>query len=254
MEYIAGIEKAFKEHIGSDSINKLREKITDKPMILIAGDQLTGKSTQAKNLAEYYRGTFYSVGNLFREVAAKRGITVAEQAKLLLTERGIDVEIDYKTCEMISGDSIATNLGVIEGRQPAYMGSFMQELGKRNLVRIYFQCSIREQALRFLRREIGELAYQKGLANVPDIDYRTLKSLQDEIYNLELQDSNEVIQKFVDNQSRDEDDRERYSSLYGFDYGNLSGYDIVINTTNKEADFVFKEVVSELENFGFRTN
>ncbi len=254
MEYIAGIEKAFKDYIGSDSINKLREKITDKPMILIAGDQLTGKSTQAKNLAEYYRGTFYSVGNLFREVAAKKGITVAEQAKLLLTERGIDVEIDYKTCEMISGNSIDTNLGVIEGRQPAYMGSFMQELGKRNLVRIYFQCSIREQALRFLRREIGELAYQKGLANVPDIDYRTLKSLQDEIYNLELQDSNEVIQKFVDNQSRDEDDRERYSSLYGFDYGNLSGYDIVINTTNKEADFVFKEVVSELENFGFRTN
>tara|TARA_Y100001970_G_scaffold235179_1_gene294001 strand:- start:3362 stop:4126 length:765 start_codon:yes stop_codon:yes gene_type:complete len=254
VEYIAGIEKAFKDYIGSDSINKLREKITDKPMILIAGDQLTGKSTQAKNLAEYYRGTFYSVGNLFREVAAKKGITVAEQAKLLLTERGIDVEIDYKTCEMISGNSIDTNLGVIEGRQPAYMGSFMQELGKRNLVRIYFQCSIREQALRFLRREIGELAYQKGLANVPDIDYRTLKSLQDEIYNLELQDSNEVIQKFVDNQSRDEDDRERYSSLYGFDYGNLSGYDIVINTTNKEADFVFKEVVSELENFGFRTN
>ncbi len=254
MEYIAGIEKAFKDYIGSDSINKLREKITDKPMILIAGDQLTGKSTQAKNLAEYYRGTFYSVGNLFREVAAKKGITVAEQAKLLLTERGIDVEIDYKTCEINSGNSIDTNIGVIEGRQPAYMGIFMQELGKRNLVRIYFQCSIREQALRFLRREIGELAYQKGLANVPDIDYRTLKSLQDEIYNLELQDSNEVIQKFVDNQSRDEDDRERYSSLYGFDYGNLSGYDIVINTTNKEADFVFKEVVSELENFGFRTN
>ena len=254
MEYIIGIENAFKEYISSDSINKLREKITNKPMILIAGDQLTGKSTQAKNLAEYYRGTFYSVGNLFREVAAKRGITVAEQAKLLLTERGIDVEIDYKTCEMISGDSITTNLGVIEGRQPAYMGSFMQELGKRNLVRIYFQCSIREQALRFLRREIGEVAYQKGLANVPDIDYSNLKSLQDEIYNLELPDSNEVIQKFVDNQSRDEDDRERYSSLYGFDYGNLSVYDIVINTTNKEADFVFKEVVSELKNFGFRTN
>ena len=254
MEYIIGIEKAFKEYISSDSINKLREKITNKPMILIAGDQLTGKSTQAKNLAEYYRGTFYSVGNLFREVAAKRGITVAEQAKLLLTERGIDVEIDYKTCEMISGDSITTNLGVIEGRQPAYMGSFMQELGKRNLVRIYFQCSIREQALRFLRREIGEVAYQKGLANVPDIDYSNLKSLQDEIYNLELPDSNEVIQKFVDNQSRDEDDRDRYSSLYGFDYGNLSGYDIVINTTNKEADFVFNEVVSELEKLGFRTN
>jgi len=131
VEYIVGIEKAFKEHIGSDSINKLRENITDKPMILIAGDQLTGKSTQAKNLAEHYNGTFYSVGNLFREVATKRGITVAEQAKLLLTERGIDVEIDYKTCEMISGKSIDTNLGVIEGRQPAYMGSCLPSITPR---------------------------------------------------------------------------------------------------------------------------
>ena len=254
MEYIVGIEKAFKEYIGLDSIKKLRENITEIPMILIAGDQLTGKSTQAKNLAEHYSGTFYSVGNLFREVADKRGITVAEQAKLLLTERGIDVEIDYKTCEMISGKNIDTNLGVIEGRQPAYMGSFMQDLGKSNIVRIYFQCSIREQALRFLRREIGEVAYLKGLEKVPDIHYNTLESLQDEIYNLELADSNEVIEKFVENQNRDEDDRERYSSLYGFDYGNLSGYDIVVNTTNKEADSVFKEVISELQNFGFRTN
>ena len=120
------------------------------------------KSTQPKNLSKYFSGTFHSVGNLFREVAAKRGITVAEQAKLLLTERGIDVEIDYKTCEMISGENISTNLGVIEGRQPAYMGSFMENLGKKNIVRIYFQCSIRDQALRFLRREIGEDAYTKG--------------------------------------------------------------------------------------------
>ena len=114
MEYISGIEAAFKNYIGLDSIDKLRNSINQKPMILIAGDQLTGKSTQAKNLANYFGGTFHSVGNLFREVAAKRGITVAEQAKLLLTERGIDVEIDYKTCEMISGENIRTNIGVIE--------------------------------------------------------------------------------------------------------------------------------------------
>ena len=99
MEYIDGIDTAFKKYIGPDSVEKLRSSINQKPMILIAGDQLTGKSTQAKNLSKYFSGTFHSVGNLFREVAAKRGITVAEQAKLLLTERGIDVEIDYK--EMI---------------------------------------------------------------------------------------------------------------------------------------------------------
>jgi len=254
VDYISGIDAAFKKYIGPNSVNKLKNSINHKPMILIAGDQLTGKSTQAKNLANYFNGTFHSVGNLFREVAAKRGISVAEQAKLLLTERGIDVEIDYKTCEMISGKNISTNLGVIEGRQPAYMGSFMQNLGKSNIIRIYFQCSIRDQALRFLRREIGEGAYIRGIENVPDIIYDNLESLKDEIFNLGLDDSNAVIESFTGNQDRDNDDRARYSSLYGFDYGNLEGYDIVIDTSNKEADFVFKEVIGELERNGFRTN
>ena len=107
-------------------------------MILIAGAQLTGKSTQAKNLAEYFDGEFYSVGSLFRQAAKERGITVAEQARLLLVERGIDVEIDYKTCQMISGSSTNSSLGVVEGRQPAYMGSFMASFGKKNIVRLYF--------------------------------------------------------------------------------------------------------------------
>ena len=254
MEYISGIETAFKKYIGLDSVDKLRNSINQKPMILIAGDQLTGKSTQAKNLAKYFSGTFHSVGNLFREVAAKRGITVAEQAKLLLTERGIDVEIDYKTCEMISGENISTNLGVIEGRQPAYMGSFMENLGKKNIIRIYFQCSIRDQALRFLRREIGEDAYTKGMENVPDMAYDSLESLKDEIFNLGLAEGDDAVERFIENQDRDSDDRARYSSLYGFDYGNLDVYDIVINTTNKEADFVFKEVISELQKSSFRTN
>ena len=65
-------------------------------MILIAGDQLTGKSTQAKNLANYFSGTFHSVGNLFREVAAKRGITVAEQAKLLLQKEVLTLKLIIK--------------------------------------------------------------------------------------------------------------------------------------------------------------
>ena len=40
----------------------------------------------------------------------------------------------------------------------------------------------------------------------------------------------------MENQNRDEDDRHRYSGLYGFDYGNLEGYDIILNTNEKEPD------------------
>ena len=77
-------------------------------------------------------GRFSFSWDTVSESADSRGISVAEQARLLLTERGIDVEIDYKTCEMIAGDEITSNLGVIEGRQPAYMGNFMSSLGRRS--------------------------------------------------------------------------------------------------------------------------
>ena len=254
MNYISGIESAFKTYISDDSINLLRKSITDKPMILIAGDQLTGKSTQAKNLAEHFGGDFYSVGSLFRDAAKERGITVAEQARLLLVERGIDVEIDYKTCQMIGGSRITTNLGVVEGRQPAYMGSFMANLGKKNIVRLYFQCSILEQALRFLRREIGEEFYQLGRKSIPKKDYKTLESLRDEIQLLNINNKQRAIDDFIENQNRDSDDRHRYSELYGFDYGNLEGYDFVIDTNDKEPEVVFDIVIKKLEDFGFRAD
>jgi len=251
VDYISGIESAFRTYIGDESIKKLVSNITDKPMILIAGDQLTGKSTQAEKLAEYFGGVFHSVGMLFRQSALDRGITVAEQARLLLTERGIDVEIDYKTCEMIAGHQISSNLGVIEGRQPAYMGSFMVSLGKRDIVRLYFQCSIREQALRFLRREVGEEAYVLGKLNIPDKDYDNLEDLNSEIKLLKLNGGNQVMDQFSENQNRDQDDRSRYSELYGFDYGNLDGYDIIMDTNDKEPEEVFLEVIDKLKSFGF---
>ena len=92
------------------------------------------------------------------------------------------------------------------------------------------------------------------MENVPDMAYDSLESLKDEIFNLGLAEGDDAVERFIENQDRDSDDRARYSSLYGFDYGNLDGYDIVINTTNKEADFVFKEVISELQKSSFRTN
>ena len=254
MDYISGIASAFKTYIGEGSIDELQENITDKPMILIAGDQLTGKSTQAERLADFFKGSFHSVGSLFREAAKKRGITVAEQARLLLVERGIDVEIDYKTCQVITGAEINSVLGVVEGRQPAYMGSFMATLGKKNMVRLYLRCSIREQALRFLRRESGELAYLAGKSQIPEKDYKTLESLNTEIEYLDIDGKDEIITDFIENQNRDEDDRHRYSELYGFDYGNLKGYDIILDTNNKEPDEVFEEIVEKLEEFDFRAN
>jgi cytidylate kinase len=56
-------------------------------MLLVAGDQLTGKSTLAKNLSKTLNGTYWSVGNAFRAVAASRAISTAELSERLLKVR-----------------------------------------------------------------------------------------------------------------------------------------------------------------------
>ena len=247
MKYIEGIEKAFKEYIGENSIDELKRSITEKPMILIAGDQLTGKSTQAKRLSKIYNGKNLSVGTLFREEAKKRGVSVAEQARLLKKERGIDVQIDYSTCKMIGGAELDSDLAVIEGRQPAFMGGFMESIGKDNLVRIYLECSVREQALRFLKRETTKEDYLFVKENLPKEDFGNLEDVAKEINGMEIPNTESVMDAFIDNQNRDEDDRERYHKLYGFDYRDASGYDIIINTNDKEVGDVAKEINESIE-------
>ncbi len=114
MDPLKGIERTFTTHIGPDAVKRLMATITPLPVILIAGDQLTGKSTQARTLAGHFNGVYRSVGELFREAAARRGISIAEQARRLLTERGLDVEIDYATCEWIGGAGLDSSMAVIE--------------------------------------------------------------------------------------------------------------------------------------------
>ena len=247
MKYIEGIGKAFKEYIGEHSIDELKNSITEKPMILIAGDQLTGKSTQAKRLSEKYNGKNLSVGTLFREEAKRRGVSVAEQARLLKNERGIDVQIDYSTCKMIGGSELDANLAIIEGRQPAFMGGFMESLGKKELVRIYLECSVREQALRFLKRETTKEDYLFVKDKLPKGDFENLENVAKEIDKLAIPNTKSVMKSFIDNQNRDEDDRERYHKLYGFDYRDVEGYDVIINTTNKEVEDVAKEIIESIE-------
>jgi hypothetical protein len=83
----------------------------------------------------------------------------------------VDVEIDYKTCEMIGGSQLDGNIGVIEGRQPAFMGVYMREaFQKESLLSIYLHCDIRERALRYLLREVGQEAHTIASERLPLLD------------------------------------------------------------------------------------
>ncbi|EGC38886.1 hypothetical protein DICPUDRAFT_75550 [Dictyostelium purpureum] len=274
----------YKNYIGKNSIDHLKQLVeinkvnnTSIPCILLGGTQLTGKSTLGKNLAKHYGGGhFYSVGGFFREAAQSIGLTIAEQSRLLrivqenldqnsvddalkrLGGRRMDIEMDYKTCEIIAGgDKNSQQLYkylVIEGRQPAIMGTLLESLGREDLIKIYVTCSARERAIRFISREIGEEYAQqadKYLSNNYKSD-ESLSSLTNEISKLPIPSIKSIAEAFQKNQNRDEDDRKRYIDLYGLDYEDISYYDICIDTTGNTAETNFKKATEYIDRYDFK--
>ncbi|KAN0029815.1 hypothetical protein ACTA71_007952 [Dictyostelium dimigraforme] len=284
------ISKAYLDYFGKNAISDLKLIIEKNninkssiPNILIGGTQLTGKSTMGKKLANHFsKGKFYSVGGLFREAAALANISVAEQSKLLriiqenkdqssvedalkrLGGKRLDIEMDYKTCQIISGinnlkdgknEKENYNYLVIEGRQPATMGYFTESLGRKDLIKIYVTCSSRERAIRFIGREIGEqyaIEADKFLSTSSEKVNGPLSNLSKEISKLPIPNIDYIVKEFEKNQNRDEDDRQRYIDLYGMDYEDLGYYDFVIDTTGETAENNFNKAIKYLNDIEFK--
>lgn len=66
-------------------------------IITFSGTHGAGKSTTAKALAKRLGYEFYSVGDVMREIASERGLTVKELAEHLAREPEIDRDIDNRT-------------------------------------------------------------------------------------------------------------------------------------------------------------
>ena len=68
--------------------------------IAISGKAGTGKSSVAKLLAGKLKYRHYSMGDIQREIAKKKGISIAELGELEKTDPGIDNMIDERQREI----------------------------------------------------------------------------------------------------------------------------------------------------------
>src|SRR3989338_11659150 len=84
-------------------------------IIVISGRAGSGKSTIAKALSKRLNLKHYSMGDLTRQVAKERGITLLELGKLEESDDSIDRAIDNKQRELGKGDNF-----VIDGRLSAF--------------------------------------------------------------------------------------------------------------------------------------
>ncbi|MFC1769291.1 (d)CMP kinase [Nanoarchaeota archaeon] len=84
-------------------------------IIVISGRAGSGKSTIAKIIAKKLNLTHYSMGDLTRQIAKEKGISLLDLGKIEEIDDSIDKELDEKQKELGKGDNF-----VIDGRLSAF--------------------------------------------------------------------------------------------------------------------------------------
>ncbi len=85
-------------------------------LIVISGLHGTGKSTCSNYLAKYFKLNYLSAGQIFRDMAIKKSMSIAEFSELASVDTKIDFEID----NMIIEESEKGNT-ILEGQLSAWM-------------------------------------------------------------------------------------------------------------------------------------
>lgn len=173
-------------------------------IITISGTPGSGKSTLAKNLARKLGLKHYSTGDLMREMAAERHISLIELSKIAEKDRSIDEELDQRQIELGKTEEDF----IIDGRLsfhfiPNSIKIFITASQKERAERIYADNIRKENNISFestlkdlKRREISEKRRYKKYYN---LDY-TKKSQYDLVIDntgLQAEDGLRIAMDFL---------------------------------------------------------
>jgi cytidylate kinase len=111
-------------------------------VVTIGGPHGTGKSTYAKMIARQFKLRYVSAGQLFRDLAKEKGVSLEELSKQAASSPETDRMIDERSVtEAKKGDA------VIEGQLAAWMARDLAQ------VRIYLKAPDEERVARIANRD-----------------------------------------------------------------------------------------------------
>jgi len=186
-------------------------------IITISGTAGSGKSTAAKMVAAHLNAEYVSVGNMRREIARKRGMSLLELNEYAKTHPETDVEVDKEVSSMVREFSNGGKHVVVEGRMQFY---FLPES-----LKIFIKVSPEEGARRIWN----------DLQNKATREARNEGSIS----------SQEQMEKEI--VTRDKQDSLRYLKYYGVDHRDEKQYDLVIDSTSLTPDEVVEEILDFID-------
>jgi cytidylate kinase len=241
-----GIEAVFAKHVGASALAALPSTFSSKPVVLIAGDQLTGKSTAARTVAAALGGLGSGTGGLVREAAAAAGQPVEEFVKQLPAR--FDVDLDWQATKRIAKGEVA----VFESRLAGHLGQMLERLGRKNVVSVYLVASPRERALRYLERELSPAVRARIEPRLHLPPEATLEEALAAVVALGDPEASPIATRMKDIANRDHVDHARLKGLYGVDYQDRSAFDVVIVTDKKAPAEVQREILDAVGAIGSR--
>ena len=172
------------------------------PVITVSGPHGTGKSTYAKALAEALGLRYVCAGELFRELAKERNLSLEAFSTLAAKDPAIDKLIDERTkTEAKKGGTVID----------AQLGAWM----------------------------LNKIADVKVLMVAPD-EVRFKRIAERDRTSLEHAKKETI--------AREEIQKQRYQKYYGIDVGDLSIYDIKIDTSPYSVEQTKSVVIKEVRN------
>lgn len=178
-------------------------------IITLNGYPGSGKSTVGKLLAEKLSIKRYAMGDLRREAATERGMTLEEWNKLGETSPETDLYIEEKVKKLGQEED---NF-LLDSRTAFHYIP--------NSIKIFLDVKPEEGARRILDDiQAGDRNEQKQYASIEE----TIEA----------------------NAERTESDNKRYEKYYGFRWDNLNDYDYVIDTTSAPAEQITDEIIQKI--------
>lgn len=177
-------------------------------IISFNGQEGSGKSTLATLLAEKLGIPRYYMGQLFRDMAQEKGLTLPEFRKICDANPSFDKQVDDYVTSL--PDKHASF--VIESRTAWH---FIPQS-----IKVYLKVDSKTAAQRIL----SNLTEKNNRGN-EDSDLNTLENIEKSILKRRAEDS------------------ERYFSLYGIHQDAEENYDLIIDTTTLGIDQVFQKII-----------
>ena len=173
-------------------------------IITISGKAGSGKSTVARELAKQLKLRHYSIGDLMRQMAKKRNISLLELGKAAEKDKSIDKELDERQMKLGKGE----NNFVIDGRLTAH---FIPNAD----VKVFLECEDSVRAERILKDErkdernkdindvISKIRERESSERKRYKQYYGIDYYDEDMYNLVIDTTKmnvkEVVGRIIDN-------------------------------------------------------